>query len=227
MSNLFNETRLKNILQNLPDERVDLEYKGWLAKDTMNQKNPSSKDTKNQKVFSFKECIVRCICAMANTDGGMIIFGVDNKLNNNNTSVLKTNPPKGYKEVMTHDQFHQILNNYLVPKIECKIYMVECNSILYPIVEVAGGNSKPVLYCNKNENEKYELLIRSPKPEVVSLGSPDQWNDFINRMVKRNLSVELENFKTILNEKVIEIFINETAKSFSDTLFNHVKNYNI
>jgi len=137
----LNEIKIKEMIDNEVEENLHLDYKacGALIK-TDNKKNEISKD----------------ISSFANSDGGIIIYGVIEKDN----KPLKIDDGFDPKEI-GKEWIEQVINSRISPKIEnLKIYPINLSNsskVIY-VIDIPQSNKAPHQASDKKYYKRYNFL---------------------------------------------------------------------
>lgn len=158
----FNITYLNNLIENKVEENLNLDYKASGALDKQNNKTSEiSKD----------------VSAMANSDGGIIIFGIsEDKINKHLPEKIdpinRKEFPKEWLEQIIQDKIRPRISNF-------KIYPIDINDeqVVY-VVEILKSNTAHQAFDKKYykrfnfqstamyDYEIRDILNRSKNPEI-------------------------------------------------------------
>lgn len=157
-------------LVELPNERLEAEYKDWL--DLANEENRAN--------------VARHLAALANFGGGYLVFGFDNKT----MAPTGTNPwPRHY----SHDGIGAIIRKYLEPAFEIGIRTIR-SAAGHDHVIVVVPPHKAVPICAKQNGPgdakgaprgitRSTYYTRKPLPESAAIITEAEWTPIIRRCV--------------------------------------------
>jgi len=174
------------ILEN-PTETLRIECKSWL----------DLSDNHSKAV------IAKAAMALANSGGGIIVFGVteDNSAGGRLTFVPRPATISRY----TSDAIGSAINKYADPEID---FILEFEShretgAEHVFVEIAGGMQQPV-FAKKSFNgviKKLACYIRKPGPKSEVPHTAQEWRDLMTRCVRANQDSMLDSIRTIMDGK--------------------------
>lgn len=165
-----------------PRERLDVEYKAWL--------DLSKKEVRAK--------IAKHLCALANSGGGFLVFGIDNEMNPAEPRPCVTGP-------YDQDTLSAIVKSYLTPTFQVAVHQVTSakTKTTHPVVWVPSHGATPV--CSARGGPQIggkpvgivaaTHYTREAGPASVAISKPEQWAPVIRRCViheRRTLLVGLE-----------------------------------
>lgn len=162
--------------------------------------------TEFKQRFSTYEKIAKEIIAFANTDGGYIIFGV-----NDNGSIYGVESEKSETELIK-----ETLNNYCEPEIQHKIDYLNIDGKEIVVLEIPKSKNKPHRikdYKEKIDINSAQVFIRV-KDKSVPAGK-----EMIKLMQKTSSKSKLKNYSIGNNEKIVFNYLSKndfiTSKQLS------------
>jgi hypothetical protein len=169
---------LSILLSDPSNERLNVEYKSWI-----DLRDPSARAK-----------IARHLAAISNSDGGYLIFGVDDKTRR------PLGPPTSFdvRQVVTQDVISDIVRKYLAPPFQCDLHFVEHNGTDYPIVIIFGHGSSPVTaIAGGPPDEKGRptgitqgnIYYRDVGPRSSAISRPEQWTELLERCLSRRADI--------------------------------------
>ncbi len=187
MSDIQQQRRL-DILAN-PTETLKIECKSWLD---LNDNH-------------HKAVIAKAAIALANSDGGTIVFGVfeDNSAGGRLTCEPKPTDLSRY----TSDVIGSAINKYADPDIGFNLEFENHPDTgeEYAFVEIAGGTQQPI-FAKKGYNgviKKRACYIRKPGPKSEEPNNLE-WRDLLNRCVRANSDRLLDSIRTIIDGRPMD-----------------------
>ncbi|MCY4540727.1 MAG: putative DNA binding domain-containing protein [Chloroflexi bacterium] len=188
MTDIRQERRLA-ILAN-PTETPKIECKTWLD---LNENR-------------HKAVIAKAAIALANSDGGTIVFGVseDNAADGRLTCEPK---PAGLPRY-TSDAIGSAINKYAEPDIHFNLEFENHPNTgdEHAFVEIAGGIQQPVFAKKSFDGviNKLTCYIRKPGPKSEEPHTAQEWRDLLNRCVRANRDGLLDSIRTIINGRPVD-----------------------
>lgn len=173
-----------------PTETLRIECKSWL----------DLSDNHSKAV------IAKAAMALANSGGGIIVFGVteDNSAGGRLTFVPRPAAISRY----TSDAIGSAINKYADPDIDF-ILAFESHRETgeeHAFVEVEGGMLQPV-FAKKSFNgviKKLACYIRKPGPKSEVPHTAQEWRDLMTRCVRANQDSMLDSIRTIMDGRPLD-----------------------
>lgn len=187
---------LQALIDNEIEESTELEYKSTFATENPKWKNELAKD----------------VSAMANGNGGTIIYGIREKERNNGHAIPNELIPIQYS-IMSKDRLSLLLSSSIQPKIE----NIEITRIPFDdksgffVIEIPQSDTA-------HQNKLTHLYYKRSNATVLEM-EDYEIRDVMNRTKHPNVALEFELHKTILHitEKHLPVFtyngINENTYS--------------
>ena len=156
-------------LIDLPQERVDVEYKAWV----------------DLRDGSARAKVARHLCALANHGGGHLVFGINNDMTPSGPRPDTTVP-------YDQDTLTGIVKRYLVPAFQVTVREVAAPSgIIHPIVWVPPHGAVPICCKRSGPDEatgsraitQGTHYVRAPGPASEPVTTPELWAPIIRRCV--------------------------------------------
>ncbi len=181
MTDLQQQRRL-DLLVN-PTETPKIECKNWLDL------------TDNH----HKAVIAKAAIALANSEGGVIVFGVDEDKTQGGKLVCKPKPSDIQR--YTTDAVSSAINKYADPNIDFELKFANHpdTNEEHAFVEILGGMKQPV-FAKKTYNDvikKQVCYVRKPGPKSEAPTSAE-WRDLLNRCVLANRESMLDGIRRIM-----------------------------
>lgn len=171
---------IEDLIDNQIEESTELEYK-------------SSVRTPNPK---WKEEVAKDVSAMANANGGVIIYGIREKSGENGHSIPSEITPIPVKD-MSKDSLMQIISANIQPKIE----NIEINTIEYDANNVLYVVCIPQsITAHQNKLTKQYHIRRN---SVIEAMEDYEIRDIMNRVKHPLIELDFEIIKTITVKKQI------------------------
>ena len=175
MPNKMKMPTVKEILKE--DENRYLEFKSSLRWDYRQEKvNPE-----------LEKVIMKTIAAFGNTDGGMLLIGVDDDKNilglENDFKTLKRNDAD-YYEVHLRNIMHKLMGvKYVSKYIRTQFETLEEQKVICKIKVISANEPLYLKYPNKNGHQEEKFYVRSGNSshEIESIS---EINDYINSKFK-------------------------------------------
>lgn len=183
-------TRLDNAqlreLVDVPVERLDVEYKTWMSLEDNEAKAKLAKH----------------FCALANNDGGFVVFGIKDDMSPDGERPAQAGP-------YDRDRMSSIVKRYLSPAFQVEVYEVEASATgtIHPVVRIPPHAAMPV--CSKRGGpqkcgkpvgiEQGVHYTRAAGPESVPVTTAEAWAPIIRRCAVRERNALLANFEQLLN----------------------------
>jgi len=147
--------------------------------------------------------IVKDVLAFANTDGGLIIIGV-NELDDG----TREHAGLSSDELRTWDEttFNQFLQNYADPPIDVRVRKFQDNNKHFIALDVAAFSDLPH-FCKKasgRELKQHTLYVRTNNKASEPIGSSADFNAIIERAVRNRSERLLTSVRSILVGASIE-----------------------
>jgi len=157
--------------------------------------------------FSDYKKIAKEFIALANTNGGVVLFGIDD-----DASVYGVESEKGETELIK-----ETFENYIEPKIDYEISYVDLENREIVCVEILSSKNKPHRiqdYQSKIDINTAQVYIRVSDKSVLAS------KEMIKILQNRNNEATLKNYSIGKNEKIVFQYLSEndfiTAKQLSD-----------
>ena len=171
-------------LVDLPQERLDVEYKAWV-------------DLADN---STRAKVARHVCALANHGGGHLVFGINNDMNPSGPRPATTVP-------FDQDTLTGIVKRYLVPTFQVTVREVAAQSgNIHPVVWVPPHGAVPI--CCKRSGPDQPTgsraitqgthYVRAPGPASEPVTTPELWAPIIRRCVLHDRQALLSAFNAAL-----------------------------
>lgn len=144
--------------------------------------------------FSDHDKIAKEIIALANTKGGVIIFGIDDN--------GKTYGVESEKEIF--ELIKETVNNYCEPKVEYKIFYVELDHKEIVVLEIVESKNKPHRiqdFNNQLDVNEAQVYIR------VNDKSVPAGKEMIKILQANTRQIHLKNYSIGKNEKIVFDFL--------------------
>ena len=202
------------LLENLVDHRreeLDIEYKSWMLL--------------TEPIHRAK--IAKHVCAIANSGGGWIVFGV-------NDDGSHAEPHPGSLDAYRQDEINNICDKYLCPQLQCSVTNVrsKLTGKLYPVVRVPSHKTVPI--CAKQngpvDGKKISGIvkgihyIRCAGPKSAPIDNPDLWQSLIHRCVinerqslLNSISRLFEEPQRVLTPSVTDQIINDIESRWNES----------
>ena len=168
-----------------PAEQEWLELKSWIdLKDARCRANTA-----------------RHLAAIANFGGGYLVLG----FNKDGTRCPKA---ADVRKVYAQDEFSGIIAQYLQPKFQCEVSFATADGVDHPVVWVPSHGATPVISKANGPHDAKgrpegivsgQVYIRTPKPESVTITTPDQWAAVIQRCVLARRDEMVSMFSSIVS----------------------------
>ena len=188
MADSRQERRL-DILAN-PTETQKIECKTWL-------------DLKDNH---HKAVIAKAAIALANSDGGTIVFGVAEDNAAGGRLTCEPRPP-GISRY-TSDAIGSAINKYADPDIDFNLVFENHPETgeEYAFVEIAGGMQQPVFAKKSFDGviNKLACYMRKPGPKSEEPHTVQEWRDMLNRCVRANRDSMLDSIRTIIDGRPLD-----------------------
>ena len=187
MSDIRQQRRL-DILAN-PTETLKIECKSWL-------------DLNDNR---HKAVVAKAAIALANSDGGTIVFGISE--DNSAGEKLTCEPmPPGLSRY-TSDALGSAINKYADPDIDFNLEFENHPDTgeEYAFAEIAGGTQQPI-FAKKGYDgviKKRACYIRKPGPKSEEPNNLE-WRDLLNRCVRANSDRLLDSIRTIIDGRPMD-----------------------
>lgn len=146
--------------------------------------------------FSSYEKIAKEIIAFANTDGGTIIFGI-----NDNGTIHGVESEKSETELI-----EETINNFCEPFIEHKIKYFEINGKEMVVLDISKSKNKP--HRIKDYKEKLDINNAQVFVRVKDRSIP-AGKEMIKLMQKTSSESKLKNYSIGKNEKIVFNYLEE------------------
>lgn len=167
---------LVSLITNPGNERLNVEYKAWL----------DINDSENRAKLA------RHFAAIANYDGGYLIFGVDDK-----TKAPLAPAPYVARDVITQDAISGIVQRYLAPTFQCEVKFVPHKGTDYPIVIVPGHGSSPIIAVRDGPHNngrptgisQGNIYYRDVGPASRPIIKQEQWGELLERCLSRRADI--------------------------------------
>jgi predicted HTH transcriptional regulator len=144
--------------------------------------------------FSDHDKIAKEIIALANTKGGVIIFGIDDN--------GKTYGVESEKEIF--ELIKETVNNYCEPKVEYKIFYVELDHKEIVVLEIVESKNKP----HRIQDFKNQLDVNEAQVYVrVNDKSVPAGKEMIKILQTYARQIHLKNYSIGKNEKIVFDFL--------------------
>ena len=197
------DPRIQSLVDN-PQESLDIEVKNWL----------NGLREKADKAKLAKEII-----ALANSGGGCIVIGFEDKKDN---SFPEIEPKKGELEAFTQDAIADIAQSYVSPPCQCRVEMIsrEDSKNQHPVIIVPGNHRTP-LFAKRGgpQNESPaagKVYIRRQGGRSEEPQNQDDWEKLIDRLVKARQSDMLNSIREILNPSSETLVKDDDLDSWRD-----------
>ena len=188
MADSKQERRL-DILVN-PTETPKIECKTWL-------------DLKDNR---HKAVIAKAAIALANSDGGTIVFGISEDNTAGGRLTCEPRPP-GISRY-TSDAISSAINKYADPDINFNLEFENHPDTgdEHVFVEIAGGMQQPVFAKKAFDGviKKLACYIRKPGPKSEEPHTAQEWRDLLNRCVRANRDSMLDSIRTIIDGRPLD-----------------------
>lgn len=195
---------LQSLIDNEIEESTELEYKSSFA-------------TENPK---WKEELAKDVSAMANANGGTIIYGIREKEGNNGRAIPNELLPIPYTK-MSKDKLSQLLSSNIQPvidNVEITVIPNDDNSGFF-VVQVPQSNTA-------HQNKLNHQYFKRRNATIVAM-EDYEIRDVMNRSKHPVLELEFELHKTIINvtekpRKQLFAFVDdvkEEDKHFTETKY--------
>ncbi|MCY3980074.1 MAG: putative DNA binding domain-containing protein [Chloroflexi bacterium] len=188
MSDSRQERRLA-ILAN-PTETLKIECKSWL----------------DLNASRHKAVIAKAAIALANTEGGTIVFGVSKEDPAGSRLTCKPKPPELLR--YTSDTIASAINKYADPDINFNLEFENHPETgeEHAFVEIAGGMQQPVFAKKTFDGviNKLACYIRKPGPKSEKPHSVQEWRDLMTRCVRANRESMLDSIRTIMDGRPLD-----------------------
>ena len=177
---------LQSLIDNEIEESTELEYKSTFA-----MENPK-----------WKEELAKDVSAMANANGGTIIYGIREKEGNNGHAVPNELLPILYKD-MSKDKLSLLISSIIQPKIE------DVEITVIPYDDKSGFFVVDVPQSDTAHQNKWNHLYYKRNNAVVLAMEDYEIRDVMNRTKHPVIEIEFELHKTITNiiEKPLRIAV--------------------
>ncbi len=188
MTDSRQERRLA-ILAN-PTEKPKIECKTWLD---LNDNHD-------------KAVIAKAAIALANSDGGTIVFGVSEDNSAGRRLTCEPRPP-GLSRY-TGDAIGSAINKYADPDIDFNLEFENHPETgeEYAFVEIPGGMQQPVFAKKSFDGviNKLTCYVRKPGPKSEEPRTTQEWRDLLNRCARANRDSLLDGNRTIINGRPVD-----------------------
>ena len=183
------QQRRLDILAN-PTETPRIECKSWLDL------------TDNH----HKAVIAKAAIALANSGGGVIVFGVGE--DNTQGGKLICKPKPSYIQRYTTDAVSSAINKYADPNIDFELKFANHpdTNDEHAFVEILGGMRQPVFAKKTYDTviKKYACYVRKPGPKSEEPASAQEWRDLLNRCVLANRDSMLDSIRVIMDGRPVD-----------------------
>jgi predicted HTH transcriptional regulator len=157
--------------------------------------------------------VARELIALANNDGGQLLFGFEDT-------------PAGWEpsgacpfdlKLYSQDEVNNVLKRHAEPAFECSVvHLSSTAGTLHVIIRVPGGHTAPIRSRGGPEGSRLTdhcYYIRRRGPESAPPDSGSEWDELITRCVNNNRERQLEAFR-----RIVELLRSspETAQSIAD-----------
>jgi hypothetical protein len=152
-----------------PVEREWLELKSWV-------------DLTDQ---AARASTARHLAAISNYGGGYLVFG----FNKDGTRCPRKD---NVKSLYSHDVLAGVIGKYLHPSFQCEVSFPEFDGVEHAVVWIPSHGMSPVISKADGPHDARKgpqgirsgvVYIRTPKPESVSVTTPEHWDKVIQRCV--------------------------------------------
>jgi len=183
------QQRRIDILAN-PTETPAIECKSWLD---LNDNHS-------------KAVIAKAAIALANSEGGTIVFGICE--DNSAGGRLSCEPrPPGLSRY-TSDAIGSAINKYADPDIDFNLNFENHPDTgdEHAFVEIAGGMQQPVFAKKSFDGviKKLTCYIRKPGPKSEEPHTAQEWRDLMTRCVRANQDSMLDSIRTIMHGRPLD-----------------------
>ena len=164
----FDAQNLQQLVE-APSERLDVELKGWLDLADNGQRGT----------------LAKCLIALANHDGGIVILGFDSH----------GNPVLNHQADLacySQDAINDVLDRFADPTFHCNVQVItrESDQLSYPVILVPGGHKVPIRSKRGSPNNEIHAdryYIRRPGPASEMPQGSHEWGNLIRRCVRNNI----------------------------------------
>ena len=199
MSDIQQQRRI-DILSN-PAETLKIECKSWL-------------DLNDNR---HKAVLAKAAIALANSGGGVIVFGIDeDELQDKHYNcVPKPDTVKRY----TSDAINSAINQYAEPDLNARLEFENHpeSGNEHAFVEISGGMQQPVFVKKQLDGviKKFACYIRKPGPKSEEPHTAQEWSELLRRCVMADREGLLGSIRTIIDGRPMDTV---PAKSEEDKL---------
>ena len=173
-----------------PTEKPKIECKTWLD---LNDNHD-------------KAVIAKAAIALANSDGGTIVFGVSEDNSAGRRLTCEPRPP-GLSRY-TGDAIGSAINKYADPDIDFNLEFENHPETgeEYAFVEIPGGMQQPVFAKKSFEGviNRLTCYVRKPGPKSEEPRTAQEWRDLLNRCARANRDSLLDGIRTINNGRPVD-----------------------
>ncbi len=173
-------------------EGLDVEIKNWLN-------GLKSNDDKSK--------LAKEIIALANSGGGRIYIGFDDK----GDKFPEIQPQKDELNAFTQDSIASVVNRYVTPPCQCSVsyHQQKDSTISHPVISVPGGHRVPVWAKRGSSDNKTlrseTIYIRRPGGASEPPRTQDDWEKLLDRLVRARQDELLVAIRDVLNPPQVVI----------------------
>lgn len=153
-----------------------------------------------------KAVIAKAAIALANSDGGTIVFGVTEDNSAGRRLTCEPRPP-GLSRY-TGDAIGSAINKYADPDIDFNLEFENHPETdeEYAFVEIPGGMQQPVFAKKSFDGviNRLTCYVRKPGPKSEEPRTAQEWRDLLNRCVRANSDSLLDGIRTIINGRPVD-----------------------
>ncbi|MCX6951453.1 MAG: ATP-binding protein [Verrucomicrobia bacterium] len=161
---------LKDKLRN-PSETLQSELKSWL----------------NLELPDHKAKVAKALLALRNRNGGLLIFGFDDKT----LTPLENERPPDLRTVYHADKIQELVKNFALPTFPVEVHFVEREGVDFPVIVVPSGIKSPVICRQKYQNTSgageiilrqnavYVRTVNNGRVESIEPRSAQDWDNLL------------------------------------------------
>ena len=176
--------QIQFLIDNL-QEGLDVEVKNWLG---------------GLADYDSKAKLAKEIIALANNGGGFVFIGF-----NDDQDHTEIEPEEGQLEAFSQDNIASIVQRYVEPPCQCQVAYIarEGSQLRHPVILVPGGHRTP-LWARRASPDGQSLqsgmvYVRRPGGGSEPARTQDDWEKFIERLVKARQDEQLTAIRKIFN----------------------------
>lgn len=161
------DAQLQELLRE-PQERLDVELKGWL-------------DLKDN---GPRGTLAKALLALANHGGGFVVLGFED-----DGSVSSGRPPN--LDAHSQDIVNDVVDRFADPGFHCTVHHIVrlTDGLAYPVIIVPGAHRTPIRSKRGSPNSEIQAdkyYIRRPGPASELPQTGQEWDELIRRCIRNS-----------------------------------------